>query len=58
MFRQYRQRILRRPARQQRISFARQQRPSILFLHHGKLRRQTCFEWKATQKRLRETMER
>ena len=55
---QNRERILRHPTRQQRIAFARQQRPAILFLHHRELRRQTCFQWKAAQKRLRETMER
>ena len=42
---------------QQRIAFARQQRPSILFLHHRELRRQARFQRKGAQQGLRETMQ-
>ena len=46
-----------RPARQQCIAFARQKRPSILFLHHRELRRQARFQRKGAQQGLRETMQ-
>ena len=57
ILRQNRERILRGPARQQRIAFAREQGPAILFLHHRELRRQARFQRKAAQQRLRETMQ-
>jgi hypothetical protein len=45
-------------ADQQRIAFACQQCPAILFLHDGELRRQACLKRKGAQQGLRETMQR